>query len=393
MKEILILKEGEVALKGLNRRSFEEAMVKNIKRRINSLGEFEITVSQSMIYIDPKSEDIDIDEAENRVKKVFGAIAVCRSAKIEKNDIDTLSADILDYLYDDLKNAHTFKVFSRRSDKSYPLKSPEICREVGHYILTHIDNISVDVHNPEVTVYIEIREKYAYVHTGNKPGAGGIPVGTSGKSLLLLSGGIDSPVAGFMMAKRGISISAIHYVSPPYTSERAKQKVIRLCEKITDYCGDIMFYCVPFTEIQEAIKDNCPEEYFTIIMRRLMMEIAQRVAENNNMQAIITGESVGQVASQTMYAIVCTDECCRMPVLRPCVGMDKTEIIAIAEKIDTFNTSIEPYEDCCTVFTPKHPKTRPHIEAVKKAQEAFDFEPLISEAVKNIETTLIKMNN
>lgn len=391
-KEILILKEGEVALKGLNRRSFEETMVKTLKYRLSPLGKFDIKVSQSMLYIEPLSENIDMDEAEKRASRVFGANAVCRALAAEKTDIGTLSERILAYLDDELSEAKTFKVFSRRSDKSYPLKSPEICREVGGYILAHRKHLSVDVNDPDVSVYIEVREKYAYIHTGNKPAAGGIPVGTSGKGLLLLSGGIDSPVAGYMMAKRGVKVSAIHYVSPPYTSERAKQKVVRLCEKITDYCGDMTFYCVPFTKIEEALRDNCPEEYLTIIMRRLMMEIAQRIAERDGIQALITGESVGQVASQTMGALVCTDEVCRMPVLRPVIGADKTEIIEIARKIDTYDISIEPYEDCCTVFTPKHPKTKPVLELVKKAQNMFDFEPLIKEAVEGTETEYIKMN-
>ncbi len=391
-KEILILKEGEVALKGLNRRSFEETMVKTLKYRLSPLGKFDIRVSQSMLYIEPLSEDIDMDEAEKRASRVFGANAVCRALAAEKTDVGTLSERILAYLDDELSEAKTFKVFSRRSDKSYPLKSPEICREVGGYILAHRKHLSVDVNDPDVSVYIEVREKYAYIHTGNKPAAGGIPVGTSGKGLLLLSGGIDSPVAGYMMAKRGVKVSAIHYVSPPYTSERAKQKVVRLCEKITDYCGDMTFYCVPFTKIEEALRDNCPEEYLTIIMRRLMMEIAQRIAERDGIQALITGESVGQVASQTMGAIVCTDEVCRMPVLRPVIGADKTEIIEIARKIGTYDISIEPYEDCCTVFTPKHPKTKPVPSLVKKAQNMFDFEPLIKEAVEGTETEYIKMN-
>ncbi|MBO5103805.1 MAG: tRNA 4-thiouridine(8) synthase ThiI, partial [Ruminococcus sp.] len=246
-------------------------------------------------------------------------------------------------------------------------------------------NLTVDVKNPEVTVTVEIRDTNAYIHAENIKGAGGLPVGSSGKAMLLLSGGIDSPVAAYMMAKRGVRITAIHYVSPPYTSERAQLKVEQLCEKLTDYCGGIAFYCVPFTEIQEAIKDNCPEEYFTVIMRRLMMEIAQRIAEKDNCLALITGESVGQVASQTMSAIACTDAVCRIPVFRPLVGMDKTEIIEIARKIDTFETSVLPYEDCCTVFTPRHPKVRPSLSDVEKAQGKFDFEPLIVKAVEGTE--------
>lgn len=257
--------------------------------------------------------------------------------------------------------------------------------ELGGILLEKFPNLSVDVKNPEVTVTVEVRDTNAYVHAENIKGAGGLPVGSSGKAMLLLSGGIDSPVAGWMMAKRGVRIAAIHYVSPPYTSERAQLKVEQLCEKLTGYCGGIAFYCVPFTELQEAIKDNCPEEYFTIIMRRLMMEIAQRIAEKDNCLALITGESVGQVASQTMAAIACTDAVCRIPVFRPLVGMDKTEIIEIARKIDTFETSTLPYEDCCTVFTPRHPKVRPSLADVEKAQNSFDFESLIQKAVENTE--------
>ena len=257
--------------------------------------------------------------------------------------------------------------------------------ELGGRLLEKFPHLSVDVKNPEVTVTVEVRDENAFVHAENIKGAGGLPVGSSGKAMLLLSGGIDSPVAGYMMAKRGVHIAAIHYVSPPYTSDRAQLKVESLCQKLTDYCGGIAFYCVPFTELQEAIKDNCPEEYFTIIMRRLMMEIAQRIAAKDNCLALITGESVGQVASQTMAAIACTDAVCRIPVFRPCVGMDKTEIIEIARKIDTFDISIKPYEDCCTVFTPRHPKVRPQLGDIEKAQNSFDFEPLIQKAVENTE--------
>jgi thiamine biosynthesis protein ThiI len=257
--------------------------------------------------------------------------------------------------------------------------------ELGGKLLEKFPHLSVDVKNPEVTVTVEIRDENAFVHAENIKGAGGLPVGSSGKAMLLLSGGIDSPVAGYMMAKRGVHIAAIHYVSPPYTSDRAQLKVEELCQKLTDYCGGIAFYCVPFTELQEAIKDNCPEEFFTIIMRRLMMEIAQRIAAKDNCLALITGESVGQVASQTMAAMVCTDAVCRIPVFRPCVGMDKTEIIEIARKIDTFDISVQPYEDCCTVFTPRHPKVRPQLSDIEKAQNSFDFEPLIQKAVENTE--------
>ena len=384
MKEIILVKYGEMVLKGLNKKSFEDMLTKNIKRRLKNLGQFKITSAQSTTYITPVDEDIDLDEVVDRVRKIFGIASLCRACVCEK-DFSDITEKSLEYLNEVLSNAKTFKVNAKRSDKAFPMKSPEICTELGGILLEKFPNLTVDVKNPEVTVTVEIRDTNAYVHAENLKGAGGLPVGSSGKAMLLLSGGIDSPVAGYMMAKRGVHIAAIHYVSPPYTSERARMKVEQLCDKMTAYCGGIAFYCVPFTELQEAIKDNCPEEYFTVIMRRLMMEIAQRIAINDNCLALITGESVGQVASQTMSAIACTDAVCRMPVFRPLVGMDKTEIIDIARKIDTFETSILPYEDCCTVFTPRHPKVRPNLADIEKAQSAFDFEPLIQKAIENTE--------
>lgn len=390
MKELIIFKEGEIALKGLNKRTFEDAFIRNLKHRLNKLGKFEYTKAQSTIYAIPQSEDIDLNEAVELGSKVFGAAALCRALVVEK-DFEAICREAIAYIEETAMMSRTFKVEAKRSDKKFPMKSPEICMELGGKILEAYPHLTVDVKNPQMVVTVEIRDTAAYVHAGNLPGAGGIPVGTSGSAMLLLSGGIDSPVAAYMMAKRGIKLSAIHYVSPPYTSERARLKVERLCEKLTPYCGDVAFYCVPFTKIQEALRDNCPEELFTILMRRLMMEIAQRIAEEKDMQALITGESVGQVASQTMGAIVCTDAACRMPVFRPVIGMDKTEIVEIARKIDTFDISIEPYEDCCTVFTPKHPKTKPILADVEAAQNAFDFEPLIAEAVAETELKVIKL--
>ncbi|MCD7810822.1 MAG: tRNA 4-thiouridine(8) synthase ThiI [Ruminococcus sp.] len=384
MKEIILVKYGEMALKGLNKKTFEDMLTKNIKRRIKSLGKFVCTSAQSTLYITPESEDTDLEEVMERIGKIFGIAAYCRACVCEKS-FDDIREKSFDYLNEILSYAKTFKVTAKRADKAFPMKSPEICMELGGALLEKFPNLTVDVKNPEVTVTVEIRDTNAFVHAENIKGAGGLPVGSSGKALLLLSGGIDSPVAGWMMAKRGVHIAAIHYVSPPYTSDRAQLKVEQLCERLTDYCGGIAFYCVPFTEIQEAIKDNCPEEFFTVIMRRLMMEIAQRIAEKDGCLALITGESVGQVASQTMAAIACTDAACRMPVFRPLIGMDKTEIIEISRKIDTFDISTLPYEDCCTVFTPKHPKVRPALSDIEKAQSAFDFEPLICRAVENTE--------
>ncbi|MBP3249588.1 MAG: tRNA 4-thiouridine(8) synthase ThiI [Ruminococcus sp.] len=384
MKEIILVKYGEMALKGLNKKTFEDILIKNIKRRLKGLGHFQLTSAQSTTYITPLDEDIELEDVAERVGKIFGIAAYCRACVCEKNFADITEKSI-DYLSEILSGAKTFKVAAKRADKAFPMKSPEICAELGGILLEKFPHLTVDVKDPEIIVTVEIRDTNAYVHAENIKGAGGLPVGSSGKAMLLLSGGIDSPVAGYMMAKRGVHISAIHYVSPPYTSDRAQLKVEQLCQKLTDYCGGIAFHCVPFTEIQEAIKDNCPEEFFTVIMRRLMMEIAQRICEKEGCLALITGESVGQVASQTMAAIACTDAVCRIPVFRPCVGMDKTEIIEIARKIDTFDTSVLPYEDCCTVFTPRHPKVRPKVEDIEKAQNSFDFEPLIQKAVEETE--------
>lgn len=381
MSEIILAKYGEIALKGLNKNTFEDIMVKNIKRRLAKFGKFEFKRAQSTLYITPKDEECDIDGVMEALKKVFGIAKLCRSKGFEKN-FDVISTEGVDYVAEALENANTFKVMAKRSDKKFPMKSPEICREMGGAILSRFDHLEVDVNNPDVIVTVEIREEQAFVHATNIDGAGGIPVGSSGKAMLLLSGGIDSPVAGYMMAKRGVEISAIHFESPPYTSERARLKVEKLASIMANYCGRINFYCVPFTEIQEEIKNNCDEEYFTIIMRRIMMEVAQRICEKKGIQALVTGESIGQVASQTMYAMVCTDAVCKIPVFRPVIGMDKREIVEISRKIDTYDTSIEPYEDCCTVFTPKHPRTKPVLEDVIKAQSVFDFEPLIEKAVE-----------
>ena len=389
MKEIILIKYGEMALKGMNKRSFEDVLVKNIKRRLKNLGKTTITRAQSTIYIEPAFDDFDTDEAVERLKKVFGIAALCRAAVCEK-DFSDISRVACEYLEDTLSYAKSFKVTAKRSDKAFPMKSPEICRELGGVLIDKFPGLTVDVNDPEVTVTVEIRDTNAYVHAGNIKGAGGLPVGTGGHALLLLSGGIDSPVAGYMMAKRGIHISSIHYISPPYTSDRARLKVEQLAQKITPYCGSIAFFCVPFTKIQEAIKDNCPEEFFTIIMRRLMMKIALKISEREGCLALITGESMGQVASQTLSALICTDAVCTIPVFRPLIGMDKTEIIEISRKIDTFETSIKPYEDCCTVFTPKHPKVRPKLSDIEAAENSFDFQPLIDEAVENTEMKIFE---
>ncbi len=389
MREIILAKYGEIALKGLNKKTFEDVLVKNIRQRLKPLGRFHITRAQSTIYLEPSSDDIDIDAAVDKLKKVFGIAKVCKTVCVSK-DWEVIANMAESCLEDSLSAAKTFKVAAKRADKKFSMNSPQICSKLGERLLEKYPHLSVDVHNPDVTVTVEIREAGAYIRASEEDGAGGMPVSTSGKALLLLSGGIDSPVAGYMMAKRGVWVSAVHFESPPYTSERARLKVEKLASIMADYCGSIHFYCVPFTKIQAEIMKNCPEEFFTLIMRRLMMEIAQRIGEANELSALVTGESIGQVASQTMSAIVSTDSVCRMPVFRPVIGMDKAEIVAVSRKIGTFETSIEPYEDCCTVFTPKHPKTNPKLSDVEAAQALFDFEPLIAEAVENTTHLVIR---
>ena len=389
MKEIILIKNGELALKGLNRSTFEDKMIKNIRRRLSDLGKVTFFKSQSTITVYPDSEDFDLDEAELRIGRVFGIAGYSRAAVAEK-DMDDIEKVTLEYFSDKIFAYKTFKVEAKRSDKKFPLKSPEICREIGALMLSNFPFLKVDVHNPDLVVTVEIRDKEAYIRGNQKKGAGGIPVGTSGRGAVLMSGGIDSPVAAYMMARRGLEIMGIHFAAPPYTSEMAENKVKMLTEKVSKYAGRIELYIVPFTEIQVAIRDNCPEEYFTIIMRRLMMEIAEKVALMHGAKALITGESLGQVASQTLMALGCTDCACEMPILRPLVGMDKNDIVEVARKIDTFETSILPYEDCCTVFTPKHPNTRPRKADVLDAQAQFDFSPMIEKAIENIRFEIIE---
>ncbi len=389
MKEILLLKDGEIVLKGLNRRTFEDVLKKNLKYALMPLGRFEIKSAQSTIYVTPLSDDIDLDEACTRVSRVFGIASFSRAAVCDEKTLESVLETAPAYLEKELRNAKTFKVEAKRSDKRFPLKSPEICAELGGAILSKYPHLKVDVRNPEITVHVEIRDFGAYIHGQPLKAAGGIPVGTGGNAAILISGGIDSPVAAYMMAKRGIKLTAIHFASPPYTSKRAEDKVVRLLRRVSRYAGRMTMYTVPFTKMQEAIKNECPEELFTIIMRRLMMEISQKIAEQNDCSALITGESLGQVASQTIGAMSCTDEATDMLVFRPLIGMDKQEIIDISYKIDTFDISIEPYEDCCTVFTPKHPRTRPILKYVKEAQEKVDFAPMIEEALANLKVTQI----
>lgn len=389
MKEIILAKYGEIALKGENRSTFEDILMRNIRRRLKSIGKFELMRRQSTIYVNPLDEDCDIDRAVECMKKIFGIGAIQRCAVFPK-DFQAVIEHLKEYLDEALGSAKTFKVEAKRSDKTFPLNSPMIQQKLGDAILDVFPHLGVDVHDPEVTVRLEIRDNGAYLSALRITGAGGMPVGSSGKALLMLSGGIDSPAAGYMMAKRGLVVDCIHYISPPYTSERAQMKVEKLCEEMTEFSGDTRFYCVPFTEIQEALRDNCPEEYFTVLMRRLMVKIANKICGRDGYGAIITGESLAQVASQTLPALYCTNAAAEFPVFRPLIGMDKIEITDIARKIGTFETSILPYEDCCTVFSPKHPRTRPKLEDILAAEQSYDFDPMIEEAVEKTQIKRFK---
>ncbi|WP_411676040.1 tRNA uracil 4-sulfurtransferase ThiI [Caproicibacter sp.] len=388
MKEIILLKLGEVVLKGLNRRSFEETLLKNIRRRLDGLGSFEVHERQSTIYVTPRDEDADLFTAQERLSKVFGIASLTRACEVEKK-METILDAAAEYLRGPLSAVKTFKVESKRSDKQFPLNSPQICNEAGGYLLSKFPNLRVDVNHPDYTVRIEVRDAAAYVHGNAERGAGGIPVGTGGKAAILISGGIDSPVAAWMMARRGVELTAVHFASPPYTSERAEQKVRDLLTKVGAYAGRMTMFTVPFAKVQEQIMANCPEELFTVIMRRLMMRCAEKIARNEDCGALVTGESLGQVASQTLEAIVCTDAAANMPVFRPLIGMDKREIVEISSRIDTYELSIQPYEDCCTVFTPKHPRTKPALKYVEKAEEALDCAALVDECVANVKKTPI----
>ncbi len=389
MKEIILIKDGELALKGLNRRSFEDKMVATIRRRLKNLGKVVVERAQSTIYIKPQDDDFDFAEALDRMGRIFGIAAFSRACVCEKDMSDILSK-APEYLADTLRSIKTFKVEAKRADKAFPLKSPEICREVGGALLRAFPHLRVDVHNPDEIITVEVRDYAAYIRGGQIKGAGGLPVGTAGRAQVLISGGIDSPVAAYTMAKRGLVLNAIHFASPPYTSVRAEQKVRDLLGRVARYSGVIKLAIVPFTEIQEEIGKHCPEDYFTLVMRRMMMRIACRVSEADGCLGLVTGESLGQVASQTLPAIAATDEVCTMPVLRPLIGMDKEEIIAISKKIDAFDISILPYEDCCTVFTPKHPHTKPKKGQCEEAEKNLDIEPLIERAIAGIEYSYIE---
>ena len=389
MNDMILLKPGELVLKGLNRHFFEDRLRANVARRLRSLGEFRITSVQSTIYVEPLSEDIDMEEAFRRCRQIFGVIAVCRAAACPKEK-EAIAKTAVEYLGEQLSRAKSFKVESKRSDKTFPMTSIQLSQYVGGVIGEAFPDLPADMHHPELEVNVEIREQAAYVHAGGEPAAGGLPVGTCGRAVSLLSGGIDSPVATWMIARRGVQIIPVHFFSFPYTSELAKQKVLDLAKLLLPWCGRLTVEVIPFTHIQEEIRDKCPEPYFTLIMRRFMMRLSQEVALANGCGALVTGENLGQVASQTMEALRCTEAPLTLPVLRPLIGMDKEEIIRRARELGTFETSILPYEDCCTVFTPKHPRTRPTPEEVAEAEAALDVEALIKEALAGTERVQIK---
>ena len=390
MREIILCKLGEVVLKGLNRHSFETKLMSNIRRRTQKFGKFRIYSRQSTIYVEPMEDSCDLAGAYAGCKQVFGLIAIARAVPCEKSKeaiLDTARA----YLGDELRKAKSFKVETKRGDKSFPMGSIEISQWVGGMLHDAFPHLKVDVHDPELTVYVEVREDAAYVHAPAEPAAGGLPLGMGGSALSLLSGGIDSPVSSYMMAKRGVVLEMLHFAAPPYTSDLARQKVLQLARELTPWCGRMSVHIVPLTQIQEQIRRECPEEYFTLITRRFMMRIADRLAKEFDCRALITGENLGQVASQTMEALRVSEDVTDLPVLRPLIGMDKEEIVRIARHIGTFDTSILPYEDCCTVFTPRHPKTKPHVEEVREIESVLDIQGLVDKALSQREVVKVKL--
>ena len=389
ISEVILCKYGEIVLKGANRQNFESMLVKELRRRACPYGAFKIYFKQSTLFVEPLNELCDMEGMYSAARKVFGIVGVNRAAVCEKN-MESIIETAKAYLPDKLYGKRTFKVDAKRSDKKFPLTSPEISRDIGGVILSSVRGIKVDVHNPDVTVTVEVRDEHAYIRAGQEPGAGGLPLKSAGRGLLLLSGGIDSPVAGCMMAKRGLEIEALHFDSFPYTSERAREKVMDLAQLMCEFCSKIHVHIISLTHIQEVLRDNCEEDYFTLLLRMFMMRLAERCAIACKCGAIITGESLGQVASQTLAAIGVTDSAVNIPVLRPCIGLDKNEIVIEARKYGTFETSILPYEDCCTVFTPRHPKTQPKLEDVMRELSKIDFEGLLDEAYATM-TTEVKL--
>ena len=392
MKEIFLLKLGEIVLKGANKRQFEARLRQNVRRRMKQYGNFDVYIMQSTVYIEPMDGLADVEGAWEACRSIFGVVSLCRCRPCDK-DVDSIFDAIENYLGTDLDCAKSFKVESKRSDKAFPMTSIAISQEIGGRLAEAHPHVEVDVRHPDYTVYVEVRDLAAYVHGPAEPGAGGLPTGVGGRAMCLLSGGIDSPVAAYMIAKRGVEIECVHFFSYPYTSQLAKDKVLELARLVTRYSGRMTVNIVSFTQIQEAIRDNCPEEYFTLIMRRFMMEISQRIAKDDGCGALITGENLGQVASQTMEAMTVTGAVVDIPIFMPLVGMDKEEIVTIARKIGTLETSILPYEDCCTVFTPKHTKTKPTLGQVIHAERELDREALIAQALESVEKITVKYHD
>ena len=384
MNDIILLKLGEIVLKGLNRKAFERKLLNNIAARLKPIGNFKISCLQSTVYVEPQDDSCDLEEAFEACGKIFGIISMTRASACEK-DKDAIAQLAIRCLKEEMQNAKSFKVESKRSDKSFPMTSIQLSQYVGGELQEAYPDTPVDVHNPELTVYVEVRDLAAYVHANPVPGAGGMPVGSNGVAVTLLSGGIDSPVSTYMIARRGVRLIPVHFFSFPYTSEQAKEKVVELATLLTDYCGKMTIEVVPFTHIQEEIRDKCPEEYFTLIMRRFMMRLAEKIALYYGAGAIVTGENLGQVASQTMEAMAVTRAVTTLPIVQPLIGFDKEEIVRLARKIGTFGTSILPYEDCCTVFTPRHPRTKPKLKDVEAVEAALDVDDLVEEAFNGIE--------
>ena len=391
MKEVLLCKYGEIVLKGANRSYFEDMLCKELRKRAKKCGNFEVLRAQSTVYIEPQDDFCDMDAMLCEAQKVFGIVAIARAYVCDKS-LEAISEAAREFIAPEIRNYRTFKVEAKRSDKRFPLDSMDLSREIGGVLLSVNPRVKVDVKNPEIIVKVEVRERAAYIYAGHHKGAGGMPVGTNGKGLLLLSGGIDSPVAGYMMAKRGVKLEAVHFESFPYTSERALQKVLDLAKIVSDYSGDIYVHIISLTHIQEELVKHCDEDYFTLLLRRYMVALSNKVAEKYDCGALITGESVGQVASQTMQAIGVTDAVANIPVFRPCIGMDKEEIVQISRKIGTFETSILPYEDCCTVFTPKHPKTKPELDKVIAEENKLPFDELVEEAFATMRTERVHID-
>ena len=389
MQEIILCKLGEVVLKGLNRRSFEQKLISNIRRRTNRFGNFKIYSRQSTIYVEPQGEDCNVSAAYDACRQIFGIIAIARAVPCEKDKV-AIFKTAKTYLGDALREAKSFKVESKRADKSFPMSSIQVSQWVGGALHDAFPHLTVDVHHPDLTVYVEIREDAAYVHAPSQSAAGGLPIGMGGTAVSLLSGGIDSPVSSWMMAKRGVQLEMIHFASPPYTSELAREKVLQLAKELTPWTGRLNVYIIPFTEIQEAIRQHCPEDHFTLIMRRFMMRLADALAKELHCKALVTGECLGQVASQTMQALAVSGDVTDLPILRPLIGMDKEEIVRLARHIGTFDTSILPYEDCCTVFTPRHPKTKPDVAEVRELESVLDVGGLCQRAMADREMVRVR---